>query len=157
MTDPGGLGADLQDFKITMLLCDSAQVVAGKLYILGGGWSRVPAGHPIPIAIAAKVDVPWHKANEQLEFKLKLVGEDGQPVLTPPQPPATQGDPVEVVGNLEVGRPPGLRQGTPLDTAIAVNTQLPLPPGRYRWEFWIDGRPLAATGFDVVPVAQVHA
>jgi hypothetical protein len=27
--------------KVTMLLCDSAQVADGKLFILGAGWSMI--------------------------------------------------------------------------------------------------------------------
>ena len=42
----------------------------------------------------------------------------------------------------EVGRPPGLKPGTPLDFPVAVNSgPLPLEPGgRYEWRLSIDGR-----------------
>ena len=44
-------------------------------------------------------------------------------------------------GEFEVGRPPGLKPGTPLDFPVAVNsTPLPLEPGRYEWRLTIDGR-----------------
>ena len=39
-----------------MLLCDSAQVADGKLYILGGGWSMT-GPDPVPSAVALKIDV----------------------------------------------------------------------------------------------------
>ena len=43
-------------------------------------------------------------------------------------------------GEFEVGRPPGLKPGTPLDFPVAVNsTPLPLEPGRYEWRLTIDG------------------
>jgi hypothetical protein len=29
--------------EVTMLLCDAAQAVDGKLYVLGGGWSQLAA------------------------------------------------------------------------------------------------------------------
>ena len=42
-------------------------------------------------------------------------------------------------GEFEVGRPPGLKPGTPLDFPVAVNsTPLPLEPGRYEWRLTID-------------------
>jgi hypothetical protein len=41
-----------------MLLADAAQEAAGKLYILGGGWSVTGPQMP-PMAIALKIDVPW--------------------------------------------------------------------------------------------------
>jgi len=43
-----------------MLLCDSAQVADGKLYILGGGWS-VTGPQPVPSAVAIKLEVDWHE------------------------------------------------------------------------------------------------
>ena len=47
-----------------MMLADSAQAVAGKLYILGGGWSMTgPAA--TPSALAIKFEVPWEAAKPQ--------------------------------------------------------------------------------------------
>ena len=37
--------------KITLLLCDHAQEVGGKLYVLGGGWS-IYRGTPVTMALA---------------------------------------------------------------------------------------------------------
>jgi len=47
--------------RVTMMLCDAAQVADGKLFILGGGWSLI-GPDPMPSAIAIKVDVGWHEA-----------------------------------------------------------------------------------------------
>jgi len=45
-----------------------------------------------------------------------------------------------LASEFEVGRPPGLKPGTPLDFPVAVNsTPLPLEPGRYEWRLTIDG------------------
>ena len=49
------------DVKVTMLLCDAAQVADGKLFVLGGGWS-LTGPDPMPSAIALKIDVGWHEA-----------------------------------------------------------------------------------------------
>jgi hypothetical protein len=117
-------------WKIVMLLADSAQAVNGKLYILGGGWSMTgPA--PTPSALAIKFEVPWEAANRKHKVRIELLDSDGQSVLVPgPESP----QPMLVTADLEVGRPPGLAQGTPLDSPFAINIgPLPLRPGRYEW------------------------
>jgi hypothetical protein len=119
--------------KVTMLLADSAQAEGGKLYILGGGWSIAGPG-PLNFAIALKLEVPWDQANRKQKFILRLEDQDGQPV-------EVEGKKVEFGGELEVGRPPGLLQGIPLDAVLAINFQnLLLPPGsRYLWRLFING------------------
>ena len=115
-----------------MLLADAAQAAGGKLYVLGGGWSVTGPG-PVPSALAIKVEVPWTEANRRHELVITLLDADGRPV-------AADGRPVEIRGQLEVGRPPGLPPGTPLDAVLAVNVgPLPLAPGRYVWRLAIDG------------------
>lgn len=124
--------------KATLLLADAAQAVNGKLYILGGGWSITGPG-PTASAIAIKIDVPWDEANRHHSLKLTLVNADGQPVMVP----TPTGDrAVELSAEFEVGRPPGLKPGTPLDVALAINIgPLPLQPdSRYVWRCSIDGR-----------------
>lgn len=124
--------------RATLMLCDHAQVADGKLFISGGGWS-VTGTPTAPSALAALLQVPWTEANRKIEFKLRLVTADGPPVL---QPNALTGQPapVEVGGQLEVGRPPGLPEGSLLDAPFAVNVPpLLLQPGRYVWELSIDG------------------
>ncbi len=118
-----------------MLLADFVQAVQGKLYVLGGGWSVTGPG-AVQMGIAVKIEVPWDEANLQHSFRLTLVDADEQPVLVPG---AEQ--PVQVEGQFEVGRPPGLKPGSPLDFALAVNVPpLPLTPNsRYVWRLAIDG------------------
>lgn len=120
-----------------MLLCDSAQVSDGKLYILGGGWSLV-GPDPMPSAVALKIDVDWTEAGRPHHWELYLVDEDGQPVMidTPEGP-----KPMEVRGDFEVSRPGSVPEGSPIDVALAVNFgPLPLPPGgRFTWRLTIDG------------------
>ncbi|HEY2475085.1 MAG TPA: hypothetical protein VGI19_09815 [Candidatus Cybelea sp.] len=117
-------------WKIVMLLADSAQAVNGKLYILGGGWSMTgPA--PTPSAIAIKFEVPWEFANRKYGIRIELLDSDGNQVLLP----GPQGQqPMLITADLEVGRPPGLSPGAPLDSPLAINIgPLPLTPGRYEW------------------------
>ncbi|HXH09370.1 MAG TPA: hypothetical protein VNP04_06360 [Alphaproteobacteria bacterium] len=127
-----------ENMKVTMLLADAVQAVEGKLYILGGGWSII-GPEPAPMAIAIKVEVPWTEANKRHELQLALLDEDSQPVMVP----TPIGDrPVELKVNFEVGRPPGLRVGTPLDVPLAINLgPLPLQPGhRYVWRCSVNGQ-----------------
>jgi hypothetical protein len=117
--------------KITMLLADAAQQVGGKLYILGGGWSTT--GSPTaPMAVVIKIEVPWDRTNVSHDWRLALVDADGRPVQT------SDDRAVEVSGQLEVGRPAGLPDGTPLDAPLVVTFgSMPLSPGRYEWRLEI--------------------
>ena len=125
-------------WKLTMLLADSAQALGGKLYILGGGWS-ITGPDPVPSAIAIKIDVPWDEANRKHKLQITLLNADEQPIVVPT--PVGQ-QKVEVSGDFEVGRPVGMKAGTPIDLAFAFNIgPLPLPPGgRYIWRCSIDGK-----------------
>ena len=148
-----GVNAEMDDLAatlgidVTMLLCDSAQSVAGKLYILGGGWSQVgPQAPPggFNMALAIKLTVPWDRANEQFHMRAALVTADGQPV-------EFGGGPVQADGKLEVGRPAGLRPGTPLDSTLALNfSGLGLNPGGYVWQLEIGDHVLARAPFRVL-------
>lgn len=121
-----------------MMLCDSAQVADGKLYILGGGWS-VTGPDPAPSAIAMKLEVDWHEADAAHHWELFLVDEDGRE-MTLDAPDGTR-QAIEIRGDFQVGRPEGVPAGTPVDLPLAINLgPLPLPPGsRYNWRLTIDG------------------
>jgi hypothetical protein len=118
----------------TILLADAAQAIDNKLYVLGGGWS-VTGPDPSPSAIAIALKVPWDEANRRHDLRLELLDSDGQPVTD-------QGQGLVIESQFEVGRPAGLRPGTPIDLAFAINLgPLPLPPGgRYEWRLTIDGQ-----------------
>lgn len=121
--------------QATVLLCESAQEVNGKLYILGGGWSVGGPG-PFPWALAVRIEVPWDEANTKKEVRLFLLDQDGRPVTLPGQM-----GPLELQSSFEVGRPPGLPRGTPIDVAFAVQGMpMMLDGGRYVWRLTIDGQ-----------------
>jgi hypothetical protein len=146
------LPADILEFvKVTMLLCDAAQVSDGKLYILGGGWSMT-GPDPVPSAVALKIDVDWHEAETSHHWELFLEDADGQPVLME-TPDGTQ--PVEVRGEFTVSQPPEIPEGSPIDVALAVNLgPIPLAPAtRFAWRLTIDGESLpgASLGFTTRP------
>src|SRR5660397_182444 len=96
MSDPDKITLDY------LLVADGAQVVGGKLYLLGGGWDR----------------------------------------LTVPQLPG---------GEFEVGRPTGLRSGTPQRFQLAGPTVPELPAaGRYVIQCAIDGEVIGHTAIEVM-------
>jgi hypothetical protein len=127
--------------KATLLLADFAQVADGKLTVVGGGWS-VTGPDPTPFAIAILVQVPWDQANVRHTLRLELLDADGNAVTMETED--GNEEPIVFFDDLvfEVGRPPGLKPGTPLDFPVAVNSgPLPLPSGeRYEWRLSIDGR-----------------
>jgi len=122
--------------KATMLLADYAVVSDGKLTIVGGGWSQT-GPEPASFGIALLIQVPWDQSNTMHTFTVELLDADGAHVVL--ETPDEEEQPVAFGGEFEVGRPPGLKPGTPLDFPVAMNsTPLPLEPGRYEWRLTID-------------------
>ena len=132
--------------EATMLLCDSAQSIGGKLFILGGGWSILKrTGQPMTMALAVKLEIPWSQSNERHVIEAVLLTSDGDAVIH-------EGNDVRSSGEIEVGRPPGLKQGTPLDAAFVLTLQgLDLEPGSYVWVLRAHDAVLARCPFQVVP------
>ncbi len=140
--------------RVTMMLCDAAQVADGKLFILGGGWSMI-GPDPTPSAIAMKIEVGWNEAEVAHHWELFLLDADGRDV-TVETPDGNH--PIEVRGDFQVGRPPGVPEGTPIDVALAVNLgPVPLASGaRFSWRLTIDGETDESwvLGFTTRPVAS---
>jgi hypothetical protein len=115
--------------------------------MIGAGWS-VTGPLPTPHAVAAFIKVGWTEANESHKLVLRLTDGDGKTVGVP-GPAGTQS--LEFTGNLEVGRPPGLPQGSEIDATFIMNlSPLPLTPGqRYTWVLEIDDAVQASEGFFV--------
>ena len=140
-----------------MLLCDSAQVADGKLFILGGGWS-VTGPQPVPSAVAIKLEVDWHELSREHHWELFLEDADGGPVMID-TPEGEQ--PVEMRGDFAVGQPQGVPEGSPVDVPMAVNLG-PLqlaPASRYTWRFVVDGESLpgASVSFATRPPVEEPA
>lgn len=123
---------------VTMMLADSAQALDNKLYILGGGWS-VTGPEPSPSAIAVQIKVPWDQANEKHHMLLELLDLDGEPVLLDT---LVGRQALRVENEFEVGRPPGLKPGTAIEVALALNFgPIPLAPDSgYVWRLSINGK-----------------
>src|SRR6266536_2993451 len=119
-----------------LILADAAQSAGGKVHMLGAGWS-ITGTPTAPQAVVGLIKVPWDRANEQLSLRLRLEDEDGKAVVLP-GPEGTLDQRIEFEAAVEVGRPPGLKHGTPIDSTFAVSVQpMPLPPGRYTWRLQI--------------------
>jgi len=122
--------------KATLLLADYAKVSDGKLDMLGAGWSVAGPG-PVAFVVAGIVHVPWDETNVTHTVRLELLDADGAPVLHP-----ANDEPIFVEFQVEVGRPPGVKPGTPMDVPVAVPFgAFQLEPGsRYEVRATIDGR-----------------
>jgi len=130
----------------SVLLCDFAEAVNGKLYIQGAGWNTLAADTPASLAVAVLVEVPWDQANRKHQLKLDLLNEDGVA-------PTGEGDEplFHVQGELEVGRPAGVRPGSTLNIPLGIRFNVPgLSVGGYRIELSIDGTPIRSASFTVI-------
>ena len=76
MSDPDKITLDY------LLVADGAQVVGGKLYLLGGGWDRLtvpqlPGRPAMPFSVAVGVNVPWSLTNRKMSFSIDVHDTDG--------------------------------------------------------------------------------
>lgn len=121
--------------NISLFLCDSAQIYDGKLSALGIGWWWIRPG--IPYGVAALVEVPWDKTNNELTGIFELVDEDGHAV-------APDGEnPLRIDVRFEVGRPAGLKAGTSQRVPLFIQV-MPMDSSyasfaRYTWRLEVDG------------------
>lgn len=129
--------------RTTMLLCDYAEAINGKLYVMGGGWSVCTPG-PRNLFVAIKILVPWDGTNEKHRFVLMLQDESGNTIQMG-EPPRE----VRHEGVFEVGRPPNIKKGSDLDFVIALGfVGLPLEPEKYfRLQLEINDQPSGDVSF----------
>jgi uncharacterized protein DUF6941 len=143
-----GLGPD-EVAAAGRLLCDAAQVVGGKLYILGGGWSYQylqSPDNPITEVVALDFTIPWGRTNVQLAIVVAITDEDGEAVTT-----GDDDRPVRMEGNIVVGCPPTARAGADIHVPVVIPfSPFRVDPGGYVCEVTVDGDPVARTGFQVM-------
>lgn len=92
------------------LLADHAEVVSGKLYLMGGGWdTRYVKETPAQarIAVAVGVRIGWEETNRATPVRIEVEDDDGQSLA-------------RVEANINVGRPPNLAPGSTQLTQLAV-------------------------------------
>jgi hypothetical protein len=122
-----------------LLLADRAEAIGGKLYMIGGGFDRVgvptfPASANFDVALGAMVD--YLETNEPHTFELRLENVDNAVVLGP------------IGGQVEVGRPPGMKPGQSQRVMIVIRGPFPIPgPGEYSWVAVLDGHKQEPTRF----------
>jgi len=129
------------------ILADAVQAVAGKLFILGGGWDTLfvgsfPAQHH-SLGIALRLRVPWAAAGEQLTLTIDLEDEDGASIL----------------GNKKLRHsfvthhPKGLSEGSDLGVVRAFTfNNVPMPaPGSYSFVIAVEDRELHRLRFFARP------
>ncbi|MFW2340163.1 MAG: DUF6941 family protein [Acidimicrobiia bacterium] len=107
------------DFAI---LADAAQAIAGKLFLLGGGWDTLrvggfPARHHT-MAIGLRVRIPWTWTGRPMTLAIDLQDEDGGSLFS--SGPLRHG--------FEVGRPPGAPEGSDIGLVRAFTfNHVPFP------------------------------
>lgn len=127
-----------------LMVADAAHAVGGKLYILGGGWTRLvlpPEGEPrLPFFVALGIVVPWHMTNTPFKLIVQIRDADGELM-----------DEIASYESVERGRPAGLPAGSEQRVALAVPvTTMDLAPGRYTVVVLIDGYVARKTSFDAI-------
>ncbi|HXY86697.1 MAG TPA: hypothetical protein VEH52_14585 [Gaiellaceae bacterium] len=121
--------------RVTFLLADFARVADGKLDVIGGGWSIMNAEGPFGFFVAALFQVPWDQTNVKHTFRFDLLDADGQAVETDDGEATLHAE-----GELEAGRPAGLKPGTPVDAPLVVPFgPLMLESGRYEVRLTVNG------------------
>lgn len=130
--------------EATVLLCDYAEAVNGKLYVMGGGWSTLFApNHPVNMTVAVVLAVGWDEANRRHPLAVALLDHDGNQV-------ELGGTPIAIGSEFEVGRPPGVKAGTSLNTPLVFNFNgIVLPEGGYEFKVSVGGEPIASRPFTV--------
>jgi hypothetical protein len=123
--------------KVTVLVADAAQELGGKIYALGVGWSVIPTPTP-PHALIILIDVDWTETNRRFNLRAELVDSDMQPVMVQT---GVGEQPVQIEGEVEVGRPAGLPPGSSIRVPfVASFGPLVLVAGsRYEWRVTING------------------
>lgn len=100
-----------------LILADEAEVVNGKLYMMGGGWDRITA-QKLPwqhhMAIAVAIRVPWMDTNRQTPVEIELTDGDGNSLA-------------KIQGEFIVGRPAQAMPGQPLRSQIAIKMDAVFP------------------------------
>ena len=125
-----------------LILADAAQIVGGKLFLLGGGWDTLTANTPLPFtrhcAVAASFAVPWNETNEKQHVEIEIVSEDGKELA-------------KITGDIEVGRPAGTLPGSSQRAQMAADMVLEFrETGTYAIVASIGGEEQARTSFRVV-------
>jgi hypothetical protein len=119
------MATELEQVELDFLiLADAADVVNGKLYMMGGAWDRRfvnDFAQPVPVQIAVGILVPWNLTNEPHTVQVHIEDENGAAI----EP--------RVQGRVTVGRPPYARKGQMFRAMAVIKGMWKLPAaGTYR-------------------------
>ncbi len=131
------------------MVCDGAQAVGGKLFILGGGWDRLMIGaFPLKhgLHLAVKLAIPAIDANQPLPLRVEVADENGRPPLE------ENGEPFQpLLGQLEVGRPAGYAANEDIPFLLTMGATLYIrAPERYTFTLYIRDRRVAQTSIRAI-------
>lgn len=131
--------------RSTVILCDWAEAVQGKLYLQGGGWTSILGNQPVAFAVAVIIRVDYTETNSPRHAVLALVNEDGQPFPSPEEPVVFEFD-------FEVGRPPGMKPGQNQIVNFAAKlVGLVFPLGGYEFQLHIGEHRQDVVPFTAIP------
>jgi hypothetical protein len=127
-----------------LILADAAQVVGNKLFLLGGGWDVLTVNSGFPLqqrcAVAVSFRVPWNETNRPHNVEIEITDQDSRASL------------MKVSGQIEVGRPAGIPEGSAQRAQIAADVGLTLEsPGTYVISAGVEGQGAKRVPFLVVP------
>ena len=110
-----------------LTVANHAEAINGLLYLSGAGWTDlvrpVQLGGQIPVnhlGIGVAILVSWNETNQRHHVVIRIEDADGKAL-------------VNVEGDIEMGRPPGLTPGSDLRGVMAINGEVQFPAtGIYR-------------------------
>jgi hypothetical protein len=109
----------IEDVEIDFLiLADRAEILNGKLYMMGGAWDRRTIRDikvPVGISMVIGVLVPWTLTNQQHNLQIKLVDGDGNTIGQ------------QAAASIAVGRPIGATAGQSFRAMAVINGRWTLP------------------------------
>ena len=125
-----------------LILADAAQIVGGKLYLMGGGWDNLIVNTRFPfdqrLAVAASFQIDWNETNEPHNVAVEITTADGQTLAA-------------FGGKVEAGRPPGIPIGQAQRAQLAAEVTLPIAgPGTYEITVRVPGQDPTQIHFNVV-------
>ncbi|HMM41177.1 MAG TPA: hypothetical protein PKA95_04695 [Thermomicrobiales bacterium] len=126
-----------------VMLSDAAQIVNGKLYVLGGGWDTLVVSGPFPVSrpcgLAIAFRMPSTGAMQRKTARIQVVDQEGASTI------AT----ADV--QFQAGRPPGVDDELPQRVQLAAGLNLSFPKtGVYVVMVSVDGDEIGRTRFRVV-------
>ena len=116
-----------------VILAEHAEVIHGKLYLMGGGWENITVHDfqaPVVLPLAISILIPWPATNRPHTVDIAIQSADAE-VLA------------EQHRHLTVGRPADIEPGTSQRSLLVLRVPVTLPaPGRYVALAGINGTPM---------------